>query len=277
MSKENSETNTNTIDYYVYYILSLAIFYALIMVIMAILKNRNDDKNKVNVTFDYYGKKAGEQIIHDVLTVEQSSLRWRFLLASTFVKAATWVKAPYLFALYNRVHGFTRGDIGVLYAIDNLSSLLFGPIIGSLCDMYGRKKFCVAYCFAVVLHICLRLTGSQHLAYGAQIITGICSVLVDTVFESWLNFEASFLFDNSDNGKRMKNSYLRELFTKQVNLDCFTSIVLTGVATVLYLKFNIYYPFYACIVLALIAAVIIMVYWKENDVVAMRLMDKDKE
>jgi hypothetical protein len=255
---------TNTLNYYLPYIIILGICYIAIIMLLNFLKNRNEESNKLNYTMDYYGAK-GVQFIHDELTVEQKSLRWRFLLVSTAIKAATWVKAPYLFALYNRVHGFTRADIGLLYAIDNMASLLLGPFIGSLCDLYGRKKFCVLYCVLIITHISLRITGSQLLAYFAQVLTGICGVLIDTAFESWVNFECNALFDNTETGKKMKNSYLRELFTKQVNLDCLTSIALTGVATWLYLKYDIFYPFYACICFAFIAMLMIVFLWNEND------------
>src|ERR1700753_79121 len=169
--------NTNSLDYYITDIFILLLIYCTVLIVSTILKNKND--SNVNVTLDYYGKNIGQQIVHDVLTEEQSSLRWRFLIASTAVKAATWVKAPYLFALYNRVHGFTRSEIGFLYAIDNISSLIIGPILGGLADVYGRKKFCVLYCVCVIIHISLRITGSQFLAYFAQVFTGVASALLD--------------------------------------------------------------------------------------------------
>ena len=256
---------TNTVDYYISYITILAIGYIGIMLLINFLKNRNEELNKQNVTMDYYGAQ-GSQVVLDVLTEEQRSLRWRFLLVSTAIKAATWVKAPYLFALYNRVHGFTRSQIGILYAIDNFTSLFLGPVIGGLCDTYGRKKFCVLYCFLIITHISLRITGSQYLAYFAQIVTGICGVLIETAFESWVNFQSNELFEDSETGKKERNSYLRELFTKQVNIDCLTSIVLTGIATYLYMQYNIYYPFYCCMLFALIAAFLIMFLWDENKI-----------
>jgi hypothetical protein len=229
------------------------------------LKNRNEELNKQNITMDYYGAQ-GSQIILDVLTEEQKSLRWRYLLVSTAIKAATWVKAPYLFALYNRIHGFTKSEIGILYSIDNATSLLLGPIVGSLCDIYGRKKFCVLYCGFIITHICLRITGIRSLAYFAQIFTGLCSILIDTAFESWVNFQSNSLFDIDENGKKEKNSFLRELFTKQVNIDCLCSILLTGVATYLYVKYDIFYPFYCCILFAFIAGLLIIFLWDENNI-----------
>jgi MFS family permease len=260
------ETNPNTVDYYLGYIFILAILYAVIMLIQTFLKNRNEELNKVNVTLDYYGARGETQVVHDMLTREQRAKRFQYLFVSVLVKAATWVKAPYLFALYNRVHGFTRSEIGYLMAVDNISALILGPIFGGLADLYGRKKFCILYCLAVITHISLRLTGSQTIAWFAQIVTGICSCLLDCAFESWINFEADFLFPGMDEltKKKAKNSYLREIFTKQITLDCFCSIVLTAIATVLYAKYNIFYPFYACIVFAILATIAIAFLWDEN-------------
>lgn len=261
-----SETNPNTVDYYIWYIFGLVMMYLLIMLIQNLVKNKNEQNKTMNVTLDYYGAKTGGQVVHDVLSKEQKDIRFKYLLVSVLVKAATWVKAPYTFALYNRVHGFSRSEIGYLMAIDSVSSLIFGPLFGTLADLYGRKKFCVLYCLCIVCHISLRVTGDRTLAVFAQVITGICSCLLDSVFESWINFEANFLFPglNEDDAKKAKNSYLREIFTKQTSLDCFCSIILTGVATILYAQYDIFYPFYACLILAFIAALTIMFLWDEN-------------
>ncbi len=148
------------------------------------------------------------------LTSEQSKLRFRFLLVSTVIRASIWVKAPYIFALYNRLHGFTRCDIGFLYAIDNFSALIMGPLLGGLGDIYGRKKLCFLYCAIVVANITIRLTGSQKLAYLAQFLSGISGALIETAFESWLNFEATLLFDEEQNSRKNRNLFLREIFSK---------------------------------------------------------------
>lgn len=267
-----AEVPTNTLEYYMYYILTLVVGYVLINLLILFLKNSNEKQDLINVTFDYFGKQNKEQVVHDALDADQKSLRLKYLLASTLVKSATWVKAPYIFALYNRLHKFNREEIGVLYSIDNLASLLLGPLIGSLNDILGRKKFCVGYCFLVICHIALRLTGSRELAYAAQIISGTCSILIDTSFESWLNFEANRYFSNDKEGQMEKNSFLREVFTKQVQLDCFCSILLTGVATWMYMKYDIFYPFYLCQVLAFLAGVYICLSWNEN-IIDKRIMD----
>jgi MFS family permease len=260
-------TNPNTVDYYLGYILVLSIGYSVIMLIQNFLKNRNEELGKMNITLDFYGAKFGSQVVHDSMTREQKDVRFKYLIVSMLVKSATWIKAPYMFALYNRIHGFTRTEIGYLLALDNFAAFFLGPILSGLADVYGRKKFCVLYCISIIVHVSLRVTGSRSLAVVAQIVTGISACLLDNVFESWLNFEANFLFPGleEETAKKMKNSYLREIFTKQVTLDCFCSIVLTGVATILYAYYGILYPFYASIVLSFIAGLVIALWWQENN------------
>jgi hypothetical protein len=203
-------TGTNSVEYYLMYIFVLLILYVLIILITSIVKTRYIDSENI----DFYGNVEGRQILHNNLTTNQKSLRMKYLVVTTLVKASIWVKAPYVFALYNRLHGLSRGDIGILYAIDNISALIMGPLLGGVGDTYGRKKLCILYCFIVVSHVGLRLTGNIPLAYVAQILSGIAGSLVDTAFESWLNFEANFLFALDKDSMREKNSYLREIFSK---------------------------------------------------------------
>jgi hypothetical protein len=206
----NYTESINSIAYYLMYIFVLLILYVLIILITNLVKTKYYDYENI----DFYGQVEGRQVFHNNLTPNQRDLRIRYLIVSALVKASIWVKAPYIFALYNRLHGFTRGDIGILYAIDNISALLIGPLLGGVGDTHGRKMLCILYCLVVVCHVCLRLTGNIPLAYLAQILTGIAGSLVETAFESWLNFEANFLFTFDKDGLREKNSYLREIFSK---------------------------------------------------------------
>lgn len=259
----NSEYNT--IYYYVPYIITLLVLYFLNNLIFMIIKNNNQKNDNLNMSFDFYGKRDGIQVVHDELTPEQSSLRMKFLIARTLVQASTWLKAPYQYALYNRLHGFERYEISILYAVAQVTSLLLGPLFGSLNDVFGRKKFCVLYSFVLAFQICLRLTGVHSLAYTAEFFTGICQILIDTAFESWFNFEANLLFQNDEDGKRQKNSYLREVFAKQIGIDCFSSIAITGLSTYLYLKYSIMMPFYICVAVSILTGFYIMFTWNENN------------
>ena len=233
MTDNTDKPDTDSVQYYAHLIIILVVIYILLNLMFRLINNSNQRKDDKSYSFDYYGKTEKLQVIHDKLTPPQAKLRKQYLIALTLVKAAYWVKSPYVYALYNRLHKFTRAEIGILLVIENFSCIFFGPIIGTLCDIYGRKKFSLMYPIIVLVHISIRLTGNRPLAVCAQIIAGFGSILVDSAFESWFNFEASLLFRDREKEKQ-KNSYLREVFTKQIYIDCLTSIVLTSIATVLY-------------------------------------------
>jgi len=256
----HKDTIANSIDYYIYDIAIMGIIYIGLMMI-----NKMNSKANVSSKTEVQNKAGIEKeklIKIEGMTPEQKKLRRYYLIGSLLIKAATWVKAPYLFALYNRLHGFTRQEIGILYAVDNLSSLIFGPLIGGLSDTFGNKNFCVCYGLFVSSHIYLRLTGSKFLAYFAQIITGICSCILDVSFETWFVNESALLFTNEQ--KFEKESFRSEVFAKQVQIDCLTSIFLTALATILYMHYGITLPFIACSIFSLIASSFVFIFWKES-------------
>lgn len=254
------------------YFIGLIIIYILILLIFKLIKYKSEPDPKSH-SFDYYGKKEKLQIIHDDLTPEQINLRFKYLFVLSMIKSASAVKAPYFYVLYSHFHMFSREEIAYLIVIENLTSIIFGPIIGSLSDIYGRKKFCSAYCFIIILNIGLRLTGDKVLAWIAQILSGISILFIDISFESWLNFQASTLFQSNKEGKLQKNSFLREIFTKQIYIDCLTSLLFSGVATLLYNYFGIVTPFLFCILLFFISGVYILVIWEENNIKSISKFD----
>src|SRR5690242_17640857 len=48
----------------------------------------------------------------------KDSLKWRYLVAYVLTRASIWSKSPYLYTMYNKYHGFSLPEIGVLYVID---------------------------------------------------------------------------------------------------------------------------------------------------------------
>ena len=152
----------------------------------------------------------------DSIHTNKESLRYRYLLAYVLTRSSIWAKTAYLYTLYSTVHKFSMAEIGFLYVIDAVSALIFGPITGNLADILGRKLFCMGYCVFVISNLSLRLTGSRPLAYVAQILTGIATGLINTTFESWLNYEVSKVFsgscDNEEECLKAKQRFLKKIF-----------------------------------------------------------------
>ncbi len=191
----------------------------------------------------------------------KNSLRFRYLFCYVVTKANIWAKSPYLWALYNVYHGFSVKEIGILYLVDNFSAMIFGPITGGLADIFGRKFFCMSYCVLIITNLSLRLTGIHSLAYVAQLLTGISAALINTTFESWVNFEATKEFKDR---LLEKERFLKKLFKFQTLFDAIMSVVASMIAAVLYIYYGITAPIVMAIVLAFVGMTCIFFMWDEN-------------
>merc|ERR1712216_1028955 len=57
--------------------------------------------------------------------------------------AGDWLQGPYVYALYQH-YGYSTGDIGKPF-IGFGSSMIFGTVVGSMADKYGRKNAALTY------------------------------------------------------------------------------------------------------------------------------------
>ena len=166
----------------------------------------------------------------------KDSLWYRYMSGYIISRCSMWAKSPYMYLLYSTLHGFTVGEIGVLYAIDAVSGLVFGILIGSLADIYGRKKFSMLYNILVVINLYLRLTGIRNLAYVAQVLTGLGAGIINTSFEAWLIYESSKEFKDKD---LEKDKFLKRLFKSQSLLDSSCSILTSVVCALAFVSLKL--------------------------------------
>ncbi len=165
---------------------------------------------------------------------KKNSLKFRYMLAYLLTRASVWAKSPYIWSMYLFYHGFTLPEIGILYVIDAVSALIFGPITGNLADNFGRKRFCQFYNFTVCLNLALRLTGDKSMAYISQVVTGIGAGLANTSFESWVVSESIREFKYYE---PEREKFLKKLF-KSINIfDACTSVVISAIAAVVFVSF----------------------------------------
>lgn len=217
--------------YYYPIVLGLLVTLLILTFITSFIKNRNTDPNaSMNNTLQ-----AGLSYSMTFIA-RKNNLKIRYLTGYILTRAAMWSKAPYLYTLYSTYHGFTMSEIGVLYIIDAVAALIAGPITGDLADRYGRRLFSQFYNFLVILNLGLRMTGSKPLAYTAQLLTGIGGGLINTVFESWIVYEARKDFANRD---IERDRFLKKLFKTQTVLDAVMSITISAVCAIAYVNIGI--------------------------------------
>lgn len=216
-----------------YYLpLILTIFSLLGILQLLITYLQHNDEEYINASFNQ--TLSANSDISLTLINNKNNLKLKYLLAYLLTRASVWAKSGYIWSMYLFYHKFTVSEIGVLYIIDGLSALIFGPIIGNMADMFGRKKFCQFYNISICLNLALRLSGNHPSAYIAQVITGIGSGLANTSFESWVISESIKEFGDFE---VERERFLKKLF-RTVNIyDACQSILISSIAAVLYVSF----------------------------------------
>jgi MFS family permease len=99
--------------------------------------------------------------------------------------AGDWLQGPYVYALYQH-YNYSQGDIGRLFIAGFGSSMLFGTIVGSLGDKYGRKRASVTYCVTYILSCITKHSPQYRVLMLGRILGGIATSLLFSAFESWL-------------------------------------------------------------------------------------------
>jgi MFS family permease len=253
-------TDPSKNSYYIPILVGIATVLLTIQLIIMLLKElKRESGVDMNVSLD----KTLQNNMDYSLTLEtrKNSLKSRYLVAFVLTRSAMWAKAPYLYTLFMTVHKFSMAEIGILYLVDAVAALIFGPITGQLADKYGRKLFCHCYNISIIINLLLRMQGSRPLAYLAQVVTGFGAGLICTTFEAWVVSQSEIEFKGL---KREAERFRKRLFKNSNVLDAAVSIITSGICAIIYSYMGIYAPFWISIGLSALASIVIGVLWEEN-------------
>ena len=253
-------TDPSKNSYYMPILIGIATILLIIQLLIMLLKElRRESGIDTNVSMDM--TLQPNMSYNKDLEPNKNSLKARYLVAFVLTRSAMWAKAPYLYTLFMTVHKFTMAEIGILYLVDAVAALIFGPITGQLADRYGRRLFCHCYNFSIILNLLLRMQGSRTLAYIAQIVTGFGAGLICTTFEAWVVYESEKVFAGYP---KEAERFRKRLFKNSNILDAAVSIITSGICAIVYSFMGIYAPFWISIGLSLLASIVIALLWDEN-------------
>lgn len=102
--------------------------------------------------------------------------------------AGDWLQGPYVYALYES-YGMTTHDIEVLFVAGFGSSMLFGTVVGSVADKYGRKTNCIIYGVLYGLACVTKHFNNFSILMVGRLLGGIATSILYSAFESWLIHE----------------------------------------------------------------------------------------
>lgn len=155
--------------------------------------------------------------------------------------------------------GYGVGDIGKLFIAGFGASLLFGTVVGSLADKYGRKKAALLYCATYICSCITKHSPSYPVLMLGRFFGGIATSLLFSAFEAWVVAE---------HGKRnFPAEWLGGTFSKAVFFGNGLVAILSGLVanTLVYTaQQGPVAPFDAAIVVLAIGAAIIYYKWAEN-------------
>ena len=253
-------TDPSKNSYYMPILIGIATILLIIQLLIMLLKElRRESGADTNVSMDM--TLPTNMSYSNDLVDKKNSLKARYLVAFVLTRSAMWAKAPYLYTLFMTVHKFTMAEIGILYLVDAVAALIFGPITGQLADIYGRRLFCHCYNFSIILNLLLRMQGNRALAYLAQVVTGFGAGLICTTFEAWVVCESDKVFKGFP---REAERFRKRLFKNSNILDAAVSIITSGICAIVYSFLGIYAPFWISIGLSLLASIVIGLLWEEN-------------
>mmetsp|Transcript_17439 Transcript_17439/g.37960 ORF Transcript_17439/g.37960 Transcript_17439/m.37960 type:complete len:463 (-) Transcript_17439:278-1666(-) len=186
------------------------------------------------------------------------AFRNNYLVVYSLMMAGDWLQGPYVYALYS-YYGYDKGDIGKLFIAGFGSSMIFGTVVGSLADKYGRKKFAIVYVITYILSCVTKHSPDYWILMLGRFFGGIATSLLFSAFESWLvaeHFKRGF-----------EASWLSNTFSKAVFLGNGLMAILSGLLAnylVDDMAFGPVAPFDASATVLLIGGVYIHLTWSEN-------------
>jgi predicted MFS family arabinose efflux permease len=166
-----------------------------------------------------------------------------------------WLQGPYAYALYSSM-GFSSSQIAVLSLVGFGSSMVFGTLVGSLSDSFGRKKMSLLFVLLYSLSALTKLSSNYAVLCIGRVLSGIATSLLFSVFEAWMIC--------AHNKRKFPSSLISDTFSKATAGNGICAVIAGLFADQLSSYFGFAAPFiFACVPLLLLG-IIVQLYWDEN-------------
>lgn len=184
------------------------------------------------------------------------AFRRNWLSVYLLIMAGDWLQGPYLYALYSS-YGYPLEVIAVLYVSGYISSAIFGTMVGSIADRYGRKKLCLTFCVLYSASCITKFYRDYNILLLGRLLSGVSTSLLFSVFEAWMVAE--------HNVRGFPSAWITETFSWASFGNGLVAMVSGVVANFLSAYTETYAaPYAAAMILFAIAFAIVSSSWKEN-------------
>mmetsp|Transcript_27467 Transcript_27467/g.60113 ORF Transcript_27467/g.60113 Transcript_27467/m.60113 type:complete len:504 (+) Transcript_27467:59-1570(+) len=114
-----------------------------------------------------------------------SKFRSNYLSVWCLCVAADWLQGPYVYALY-AAYGYSGREIAQLFVTGFLSSMVFGCVVGTVADKFGRKRTCLAYCIFYIVSCLTKHCNNYWTLMFGRLTGGIATSMLFSAFECWM-------------------------------------------------------------------------------------------
>ncbi|TPX36504.1 hypothetical protein SmJEL517_g01338 [Synchytrium microbalum] len=221
------------------------------------------------IVLSYYFKESSPPASDNVDTDEtkaatkqlngESSLFTKFklnyLVVYAIVILSDWLQGPYIYALY-RSYGYDLNDIAILFIVGFLSSAVFGTLVGSVADRFGRKRLCLVFCVLYTISCLTKLSSTYTVLLFGRLTGGISTSLLFSVFEAWMVSEHF--------SRGFSSNLLGDIFSWSTFVNGLVAIISGLIANFVVPIGGFVAPFMVAVVCLLVGAVVIASSWNEN-------------
>ncbi|CAF3819022.1 unnamed protein product [Rotaria magnacalcarata] len=125
------------------------------------------------------------QVQQQVKDSNYRSFQQSYLIVYLLAAAGDWLQGPHVYALYES-YGIQKHEIEVLFIAGFGSSMIFGTIVASLADKYGRRNTCMVYGILYGMSCVTKHFPNFYILLVGRLLAGMATSILFSAFESWL-------------------------------------------------------------------------------------------
>jgi len=178
-----------------------------------------------------------------------------YLLVYLLAVASDWLQGPYVYALYSS-YGYDKAAIGQLFIAGFGSSALFGTVVGSVADKYGRRSNVLFFALTYGLSCVTKHSPDYSILMVGRVLGGIATSILFSAFESWLVYE--------HNKRGYEAAWLSETFSKAQFGNAVVAIAAGQVAGAAASVGGKVAPFDVSLAVLVLTGLVVAATWTEN-------------
>lgn len=120
----------------------------------------------------------------ETTNIEFKRLQVKYFIPFFLATFADWIQGPYVYKVY-KDYGFDEKTIALLYIVGFASSMVFGTVVGSVADKFGRKLICMVYGITYSICCLTKFSPDFYILLYGRVFGGIATSILFSGFESW--------------------------------------------------------------------------------------------